>query len=181
MRQLDIKAVALALGIVFGTAASAQGISQDEYKAGKDRIEADYKTDRAACASMSGNQNDICIAEAKAKEKIGRAELEASYKPTAKNRYQARVAKAEADYAIAKERCDDQAGQSKDVCLKQAKAAQTSAKAEAKEQKETAKAHKEATSDKLDAQYQVAKEKCDSLAGDAKTRCLDQAKAGAGK
>jgi hypothetical protein len=42
------------------------------------------------------------------------------------------VAKAEADYRVAKERCDDQAGNVKDVCLEEAKAAEAAAKADAK-------------------------------------------------
>ena len=42
------------------------------------------------------------------------------------------IAKAEADYRVAKEKCDDSAGNAKDVCLKEAKAAEAAAKAEAK-------------------------------------------------
>jgi hypothetical protein len=42
------------------------------------------------------------------------------------------MAKAEADYDVAKEKCDDQSGNAKDVCKKDAKAAFTSAKADAK-------------------------------------------------
>jgi len=50
---------------------------------------------------LSGNTKDICIAEAKGKEKVAKAELEARNEPTAKNRYDALIAKAEADYAVA--------------------------------------------------------------------------------
>jgi len=57
------------------------------------------------------------------KEKVAKAELEARYKPSEKNRYQARVAQADADYSVAKEKCDDKAGNEKDVCVKEAKAA----------------------------------------------------------
>lgn len=39
--------------------------------------------------------------------------------------------KAEADYAVAGEQCDDQAGKVKEVCVTEAKAAEAAAKAEA--------------------------------------------------
>ena len=47
----------------------------------------------------------------------------------------ARIARTEADYAVAKERCDDQAGDAKEVCLKEAKAAEAAAKANAEREK----------------------------------------------
>jgi len=67
-------------------------------------------------------------------EKTAKAELEYRYKPTNTTRYEARVARAQADYSAAKERCDDKAGNVKDVCLKEAKAAEITAKADAKAQ-----------------------------------------------
>ena len=56
----------------------------------------------------------------------------ASYKPTEKNQYDARVAKADAAYKVAKEKCDDLKGNDKDVCVKEAKAKLAKAKADAK-------------------------------------------------
>jgi hypothetical protein len=181
----------VAVALAFSGAALAN-ISKDEYKAGKDRIAADYKAAKASCGSLSGNAKDICMAEAKGREKVAKAQLEADYKPTEKNRYDVAVAKAEADYSVAKEKCDDKAGNDKDVCVKEAKAAQTRAKADAKAnmkvvkagqaaREKSADARKDAAEDKRDADYAVAKEKCDKLSGDAKDRCLNDAKARFGK
>jgi len=203
MNKLNINAIALAVTLAFSAGAMAEGMSKADYKAGKDKISATYKTDKAACSSLSGNAGDICKAEALGKEKVAAAELEASYQPTSKNRYQARVAKADADYGVAKEKCDDMAGNAKDICVKEAKAAQTAAIADAKAQMKTsdanatanektsearsdasqksADARKDAAVDKTDAQYAVAKEKCDSFSGAAKDNCLSQAKAQFGK
>jgi hypothetical protein len=203
MNKLNINVIALAFSLAFSAGAMAESMSKNDYEAGKDKIATEYKSAKANCASLSGNQKDICVAEAKGKEKIEKADLEASYKPTRKTHYQARVAKAEADYAVAKERCDDMAGNAKDVCVKEAKAAEIAAKADAKAQMKTsdanatanetsadargkaniqaADARKDATADKVDAQYKVAKEKCDVYAGSAKDHCLDQAKARYGK
>ena len=82
--------------------------------------------------SFDGNAEDICLAEAEGKEEVAKAELEARYKPSRENDYQVKVAKAKADYRVAKERCDDRSGNAKDVCLKEAKAAEAAAIADAK-------------------------------------------------
>jgi hypothetical protein len=42
-------------------------------------------------------------------------------------------AKSEADYRVAKERCDDKSGNPKDICVEEAKAAQATAKLTPKE------------------------------------------------
>ena len=177
MNKLSAVSAALLAGLLLASpAADAATMSKADYQAGKTRIRADYKADKAACASRTANAKDICIEEAKAKEKVARAELEYGYtgKPTDQTKVQ--VAKAEAAYAVAKERCDDQAGNAKDVCVKEAKAAETRALADAKMGKEIGEAKKDAAADKLDASYKVALEKCDALAGDAKTQCVASAK-----
>jgi hypothetical protein len=199
MNKLNMTAIAAAIGIVFSTGVMAQSMSKDTYKATEDRIAAEYATDKKNCDSLSDNKKDICIAEAKGKEKVAKAELEARYEPSAKNHYKAQVAKAEADYAVANEKCDDKAGNDKDICVKEAKAVETRIKADAEAQMKTSEANQaaseksaeagqkasaagtearqEAATDKRDADYAVAKEKCDSLKSDAKDRCLDEAKA----
>jgi hypothetical protein len=112
--------------------AQAAALSKLDYNSGKTRIGADFKSDKAACASMSGNGKDVCIEEAKAKQKVARAELEYGYSGKPADQSKVRVAQAEAAYAVAKERCDDKAGDAKDVCVKEAKAAEAKALADAK-------------------------------------------------
>lgn len=203
LKKLNITAITVAIGLAFSFGAMAQSMSKVEYKANTDTIVAEFKSARANCDSLSANAKDVCMAEAKGKEKVAKAELEARYKPTDKNRYQARVAHADADYSVAKEKCDDKAGNEKDVCVKEAKAAQTSARADAKANMKVSEANKaakqtssearmeanekgadarsDAAEQKRDADYAVAKEKCDTYAGGAKDYCLDQAKARFGK
>jgi len=168
-------------GIAISGAAAAAPIAKDAYNAENKRIEDQYKADRDACKSMTGNQKDICVETAKGKEKVAKAENEAAYKDTDKARYDAKVARAEADYAVAKEKCDDFSGNQKDVCVKEAKAAETRAKADAKATHVAADSRKDAAEDKRTADYKVAVEKCDSLSGDAKTQCVKDAKARYGK
>lgn len=177
MNKLNIlRAALLTASLLTLPVAYAATMTKADYKADKTRISADYKTDKAACASQAANAKDICLQEAKAKEKVALAELEYGYTGKAADRTKVLVAKAESAYAVAKERCDDQAGNAKDVCVMEAKAIEVKALADAKMGMEIGEAKKDAATDKRDADYKVAVEKCDALAGDAKSSCVAAAK-----
>jgi len=161
--------------------AQATTMAKSDYKAAKERISSEYKADKTACNSLSANAKDVCVQEAKGKEKVAKAELEYSYTGKAGDQNKLLKAKAHSTYAIAKEKCDDLAGNGKDVCVKEAKATEVRALADAKMGKEISAAKTEAAGDKNDADYKVATEKCDALAGDAKASCVAAAKAKFGK
>jgi hypothetical protein len=161
--------------------ANAATMNKADYQSAKARISADYKTDTAACAAMKGNAKDVCIEEAKAKDKVARAELTFAYSGKSSDGHKVPQAKAEAAYAVAKERCDDQAGQAKDVCVQEAKAVEVKALADAKLAQQIGVAKRDAAQDKRDADYDVAVAKCDALAAEAKTSCVAAAKAKHGK
>ena len=167
-------------------------MTKDSYAVAKKDADAQYKIDKDACSSLNGNAKDICMAEAKGKDVIAKAEAGAAYEHTPKAREGARVAHAQATYDVSIEKCDDLAGNSKDVCVKEAKAALVRGKADAKVDRvavetrqdaatKQADASKEATADKRDADYKVAIEKCDALAGPAKDACVGNAKVQYGK
>jgi hypothetical protein len=180
-RTIALKtALALASMLAF-SATHAAGMSKEEHKAAEDRIEAEYKSAKAACDGMKDNAKDICNAEAKAKQKVAKAELDAQSSGKPADRTKVAMTRAEANYEIAKEKCDDLKGNDKDVCMKQAKATETKAKADAKAAKETSEARKDASEDKRDADYKAARERCDSMSGDAKDTCVAQVKARYGK
>lgn len=176
MTQLrTIKAVCLSVSLLV-PAAYADTMSKAEYAAGKTRASAAYKADMSACNSRAGNAKDVCVEEAKAKERVALAELEYQHSGKPADRNKLLVVKAESAYAVAKERCDDLAGNAKDVCLKEAKAVEVKALADAKMGKEIGEAKSEAAAEKVEADYKVAIEKCDALAGDAKSSCIAAAK-----
>ncbi|OGA56656.1 MAG: hypothetical protein A3G81_10340 [Betaproteobacteria bacterium RIFCSPLOWO2_12_FULL_65_14] len=153
---LKLCSIAAALALAFGmTAAQAQqsrdpGTRADRPAADRpaadrssarkvkdaeeDKIEADAKAAKAKCETMQGNAKDVCQAEAKAQEKIAKAELDAKKNPTARNQRKAAEMKAEGAYEVAKEKCDDLKGNEKDACQKDAKAKQDQAKADIKKQ-----------------------------------------------
>jgi len=167
-------------------------MSKDVYNAAKASADAQYKVDKDACSSMGGNANDVCVADAKGKESIAKAEAEAAYERTPKAREAARVAHAQANYDVAIEKCDDRAGNVKDVCVKEAKAQLVKGKSDAKVDRVTtdarqdagarqADARKEADEASRNAEYQVAIERCDAQAGTAKEACVSGAKLRFGK
>jgi hypothetical protein len=141
------------------------------------QADAQYKTDKDKCNSMTANAKDICMEEAKGKQKVTRAEAEFAYSGKPKDQSNVVVTKAKAAYAVAKEKCDDQTANAKDVCVKEAKAAQAIAMADAKMNQKVSAAKAESTEEKHEAAYKVAAEKCDALTGDAKTSCMTSAKA----
>jgi len=190
-----------AAGLGFAGAATAQMMAPTSYptpmskanytQATKD-ADAQYTRDKEACASLAGNAKDICVAQAKGRDHVAKADAEAAYKHTPKARENARIAHAQANYDVAVEKCDDMTGNNKDVCVKEAKAELVKGKANAKVDRvaadtsqdaaaKQADARKDATADKRDAEYTVAIEKCDSLAGAAKDTCVTNAKVRYGK
>ena len=167
-------------------------ISKATYAQAVKDADAQYRIDKDACSSLSANAKDICVAEAKGKASVARADALAAYKHTPKDRESARIARAEANYNVAIEKCDDLAGNPKDVCVKEAKSQLVKGKANARVDRvasdtnkeaatKQAEARKDATADKREAEYKVAIEKCDALAGAVKDTCVSNAKAQFGK
>ncbi len=161
--------------------AHAGELGKADYQAGKERISQTYKADKTACASLAGNGKDICIQEAKGREQVTRAELEYSYSAKPEDQNKIGVARAEAMYAVDRERCDDLAGNPKAVCVTQAEAQRTRGLADAKLGRVVGEASRDAAQDKREADYKVAAQKCDALAGEVKASCMSGAKARFGK
>ena len=162
-------------------------LSKDGYTMANKDADTRYKADQEACASLRGNAKDICSAQAKGKENVAKADAEAAYTNTPKAREDARVAHAQAKYDVAAEKCDDLAGNPKDVCVKEANANLVKSRADAKVDRVVADTRKtaatqqteartEANTEKRDAEYKVAIEKCDALAGAPKDTCVSSAK-----
>lgn len=155
------------------SAPAGAAMDKDAFKITQNRIDATYQTDKAQCTSLKGNAKDVCKAEAEAKRKIAKAEAEADYKNTAKARKHAIVARADAEYSVAKQKCDELSGKEKVVCETKAKAARVRAKADAGSNQEVIR--------KRDADYQIALERCDSMSSQAKDRCMKNAMVRFGK
>jgi hypothetical protein len=175
LRQLSIVAAcALSCGSVFA-------LSDGEYKASRERVDANYKVEAETCDKMSGNLKDVCQAEAMGRRDVARAELEATLRDTPKARAKVTQTRADAAFKVAKEKCDDRAGNEKDVCVADAKAQHEKTKALVSEQRRVSDARADTMADARDAEYRAAKERCDRLNGDTKDRCVADMKARYGK
>lgn len=161
---MAILAVAFSSAILTATAAEKTDQTKAEYNAAKARADADYNVSRQRCKDFSGNDRDVCIEKAKAKLTKVRADAKAKFQGTREAKLEAREDVIEAEFKVAKERCDSFAGDAKDVCVAEAKAVY------AKE--EAALAAREKA---MEADHKVAKERCSTLSGDARRSCLKEA------
>ena len=143
-RTFKLSSIVCALALA-STATFAQTLlSNTVYDTAKEQIKTSYKAERDACDSMTGNAKDICVETAKGREKVAMAHLQVQRTGTAKDQAKLVEARYEARYEVAKEVCDDQTGNAKDVCVKEAKAVHVKALADAKLAKEVGTARKDA-------------------------------------
>jgi len=139
MSTLHTLKLSLLAASMFAATASfaADAMSKDDYKAAKDKITTEYKAAKEACDAQKGNAHDICEKEAKAKEKIAMAELDFNRSGKDGDRLKLEKVKAEQQYAVAKEKCEDMKGDEEKACKKEAKAAELKAKADIKAEKKS--------------------------------------------
>ena len=76
-KQFDLRAGLITAALLALPIGQAFAMDHGEYAAGKSRIGETYKADKAGCKSLSGNGKDVCMEQAKAKEKVAKAELRA--------------------------------------------------------------------------------------------------------
>ncbi len=155
--------------------AQAQHLTKADLEARKERIAATYQVDKTACKQHTGNAADVCKAEAKARKKVAEAELDLANSGRADDRTRMLEVKAKTAYDVAEEKCDDQAGQAKDLCQREAKSARDKALADARMDKEIRHSRRDADEHKMDADHKLAAEKCDALRGTSKSECLQAA------
>jgi len=179
--QTRLRAVLAASAVACAHAAGAAPMTQDEYRVTKERIEAEFRDSKAACDRLLDHAKDVCREEAKAKDKVARAELEYNRTGSAKDANRLAETRADAAYSVARERCDDRKGQDKDICVKEATTVHIKALADAKAAAKVGDARRDAAEDKREADFNLAKEKCETLAGENKASCLVDARARFGK
>jgi hypothetical protein len=93
-----------------------------DYSAARKAIEADAHAAASKCRDLESAARELCKAEARADERVRKAELEAQYRGTVTAAAEVRLAKAKAEYDVAKARCADHRGEEKVSCLRSARA-----------------------------------------------------------
>lgn len=126
----------LCLAFAGGAWADVAPLDHEAYEAEHQRIEAQRKTDDLACKRLPREARDLCAAQAKGREQTALADLEVLREPTPEAEREAKFARAEAEYRIAKVRCRTLEGKKKRAtCLDQAQAARVAAERLAKVEK----------------------------------------------
>ena len=108
------------------------------YKAATDKAANEYKSAKAACDTQTGNAKDICQEQAKVARATAEANATMQYKNDKKSIEKARTELADAQYDLAKEKCDGLDGNAKDSCLSTAKSQKVAAVNAAKAGKDAA-------------------------------------------
>ena len=124
---------ATAYGISAAVDSPRSLMSPADYSAAKKGIESQTRTAFAGCRDMDGQAKDVCKAKARADERIRKADLDAQYRGTVAAAADARLARAKAQYDVAKARCSDQHGEAKLSCLRDARSEKAKALAQAKQ------------------------------------------------
>ncbi len=121
--------LAAAAAFAFGGAAATATapMATTAYQAALKRIDQQGKADRKACKRLEGNARDVCEAQARGDEEVARARLRAQHEPSPEAEKLAKFSEADAEYEVAKVRCDAARPWLKDSCRERAKAAHEAA------------------------------------------------------
>lgn len=128
--SLALAKVGLALASLCA-AATVMAMSEEEIRAETNRIAAQYSTAMAHCQTLQGNDKQVCVEDAKGSQRVAQAERDAKLLGDADHNYQVRIARADADYRVAKERCNEMRGDAVGICKIDAQAAYLKAQQDA--------------------------------------------------
>jgi hypothetical protein len=140
---MTLHRICLALCLLAGSAAFAAPpagpghkpvgpMTRQAYEATKAKIAAHYQVDQRTCDGVKGQLHDVCEVEAKGRRDSLLADLEAEYKPSPDASFKAKNVTADANFEVARKKCDAQKGDAKDRCVKLAKGAHEAAVRQAK-------------------------------------------------
>ena len=171
MKLLIATLLATAAGATFAAPTFALNHDPATYRNATQKAAADYRDAIAKCDAMSGNGKDVCVAEAKLARTESETKALSKYSISPASREKARTNLAEAEFTLAKARCDGKNGADKDECMNNAKSVRTAALADAKAGA-TASGGLVTTTDTRDPAKAAAVDKCAQGAADSKTGCL---------
>jgi hypothetical protein len=121
-----------ALGISAAVDSPRSLMSPVDYGASKKAIETEAHAAISKCRDLESQARDLCKAEAKADERIRKADLEAQYRGTVSAAADAKLARAKAQYDLARAKCGDEHGEGKISCMRSARAEKAKALTDAK-------------------------------------------------
>ena len=120
VRAVILSGAALGIGAAMDSGPRTL-MSPTDYQVAKRAIEADTRLSLARCREASGTARDVCKAEARAEDRIKKAELAARYHGTVTAMEEVRLARAKALYDVARARCSAHPGEQRMDCLRAAR------------------------------------------------------------
>lgn len=96
-------------------------MARSDHDAARAQIESDARQALSRCRDLEGQAKDVCRAEARADERIRKADLEARYRGTIAAAAEAKAVHAKAQYDVAKARCGAEHGSDKLACMRTAR------------------------------------------------------------
>jgi len=190
MKTLIATLLATAAGASFAAAPTA-ALNHDPatYRNLTQKAESEYRAAAAKCDARSGNDKDICMADARLARTRTEADALSKYNNTAAGRARTRTNVADAEYDLAKAKCDAKSGADKDSCMDNAKSVHTAALADAKADRagttssgasgggsQASGGGLVTSTDTRDPAKAAAVDKCAQMGADAKTGCLVETK-----
>jgi len=106
-------------------------MAPSDYNSAKSAIESDARAALARCGDDTATR-EVCKAEARADERVRKADLEARYRGTVGAEADARIARVKARYEVAKTKCAAERGSDKLACIRNARAEKAREISEAK-------------------------------------------------
>ncbi len=110
-------------------------MTRQAYEANKMKIATQYQADQKTCDGVKSQLHDVCEVESKGRRDSLLADLVAQYKPSAEASFKAKNVTADANFDVARKKCEAQKGDAKDRCVKAAKAGHEAALRQAKVEK----------------------------------------------
>jgi hypothetical protein len=125
-------ASAAALGISAAVDTPRTLMSRDDYQDARRGIETSTRAALAQCRSLDALPRDICKAQARADERVRKAELQARYHGTVQAAGEVELAKARAHYDVARAKCGARLADDRLECLRAAREERTREMTQAK-------------------------------------------------
>lgn len=179
MKTLIATLLAAAAGASYAAPTAALNHDPATYMKLTQKVNADYQAALTKCDAKGGNDKDVCLAEAKLTRTRGESVALSQYNNTPAGQARVRTVVADAEFGVAKAKCDGKSGAEKDSCMDNAKSVHTAALADAKTGRAAvgttgAAAALVTTTD--NPAKAGAVDKCAQLGADANTGCVVETK-----
>ncbi len=168
--MINTRLLLIATTLLALNACTTDSLGDAKFKAAVARAHEDQMLALRDCEQFSGDAKSMCRTEANIAQKKTVATAKAENLGTAKALTQAELDNVDADWTLAKEKCNTFGGDAKTECLAKARAARNASVAEIN-----------ANADKQESEWKSAVAQCSELAGTYRSTCMAEARAKYGR